>query len=161
MLDMNRSLLSSIVSTDQATHNLMANKDKKINNDKNVLMIKEKVEKVADNEKSVNTNVQTHGIEAFETSENKMKEKLLFLEEMDEKDEKNMEDIIVEDSCKEYSLHENLLEDLQSAVGHLKIVFESNVRLGKRRGEKRKVVFSTSVLFFVLFYFPFLRFALF
>ena len=137
MLNMTRSLLSSIVSTDYATHKLIANKKRDLRNDDNIMPYQE--EKVRSYDVA-GTYSQPHGIgqrEKYQMSEhcvnkNPMPRDIIVPLKKNKSNEDVSGDVIsAKGSCKECSLCEDLLEDLQSAVGHLKIVFESNICLGK------------------------------
>ena len=134
---MTRSLLSSIVSTDYATHKLIANKKRDLRNDDNIMPYQE--EKVRSYDVA-GTYSQPYGIgqrEKYQMSEhcvnkNPMPRDIIVPLKKNKSNEDVSRDVIsAKGSCKECSLCEDLLEDLQSAVGHLKIVFESNICLGK------------------------------
>ena len=137
MLDMTRSLLSSIVSTDHATHNLIANKKREIRNDEKFTTYHQEK---TDNDYSARTCVQPCGEDQhkrYQTSENNLNENLLSRdmsissEKNEIKEEVKGEVIPTIGFCEECSLRGDLLEDLQSAIGHLKVVFESNMCLGE------------------------------
>ena len=135
---MTRSLLSSIVSTDHATHNLIANKKREIRNDEKITTYHQEK---TDNDYSARTCVQPCGEDQhkrYQTSEDNLNDNLLSRdmsissEKNEIKEEVKGEVIPTIGFCEECSLRGDLLEDLQSAIGHLKIVFESNMCLGER-----------------------------
>ena len=137
MLNMTRSLLSSIVSTDYVTHKLIANKKRDLRNDDNITPYQE--EKVKSND-AAGTYFQPYGRgqrEKYQMSEHCVNENPISRDITVPSKKNKLNEVVSGDvisakgSCKECSLREDLLEDLLSAVGHLKIVFESNICLGK------------------------------